>query len=71
MSFLPTNPNFVTVFQTPRETIQVLVLPEFSKDGLRQSQLEHYGELMIKARTKLAQQHAEEQFNQLNPLNRN
>lgn len=69
MSFQKTKPEFVTVFETKNEKIEILVYPPFNKVDFRNEILNHYSELMIKSRSKIAQQHAAEQFNQLNPLN--
>jgi hypothetical protein len=60
---------FVTVFKTQRETIEILVPPAFTKEGFRNSQLEQYGELAVKALSKEAREFAKQQYNLINPLN--
>ena len=64
-----TQPNYITVVSTNKETIQVLVLPPFTSIGFASFQREHYKKLAATASTDKAREFAKKQYDFLNPLN--
>lgn len=60
--------NWITVYQTKRETIAVMQLPSYSKEDKRNCMIEHYANLIMNAKSEAQKRIAIDGYNAYSPV---
>jgi len=57
----------IPIVSTPNEKISVMVLPNFTNENFRNCLIEHYGKMIMEAKTEKQKQLAIESYNVYSP----